>query len=226
MNEPFKFEEILETPNYSAAEAARYFHIAPSTLRYWTDGLCPLVKLASSNPRMLSFKNLAEFYVLEGLRRQGVPIRSIRRAIRYLLEQEKSEHPLADFDVRILNKHDLVLCSGRTGVNATMGGQYEIMDWIAPYLRRIDRSPAGRAQKIFPYIAKAHISEANPPQSVMIDPAISFGLPVLAGSRITTGFIASRYRGGDSLVDIAHSYDRPVAEIKEAIEWETGKKAA
>lgn len=226
MKERLKVDEILEIPNYSPAEAARYFHIAPSTLRYWTSGANALVKLASARPPMLSFKNLVEFYVLEGLRKQRMPMRSIRLAVGDLLKHENSRHPLADFDLRILNNRHLVLCNGQSGLNVSLGGQYEVMDWIRPYLRRVDRSPAGKAQKIFPYVTKMQIAEEDPPRSVVIDPTICFGLPVLAGSRITTGFIASRYRGGDSLADIANSYDRPLAEIKEAIEWETGKKAA
>ena len=58
----------------------------------------------------------------------------------------------------------------------------------------------------------------------MIDPNVCFGLPVLAGSRIKTGFLASRYRGGDSIAAIAKSYERPMGQIKEAIEWELGKE--
>jgi uncharacterized protein (DUF433 family) len=49
-------------------------------------------------------------------------------------------------------------------------------------------------------------------------------MPVLLGSRITTSFLAGRYRGGDSVPAIARSYGRPMADIKEAIEWEIGKE--
>ncbi len=110
-------------------------------------------------------------------------------------------------------------------LNVTLGGQYEIAEWVMPYLKRVDRDPHGKAKKIFPFLTKAQIAaDIEPPRSVLIDPNVCFGLPVLAGSRITTGFIASRYRGGDSLVVIANSYGRSLAEIKEAIEWETGKE--
>jgi uncharacterized protein (DUF433 family) len=74
------------------------------------------------------------------------------------------------------------------------------------------------------------INKEQPPKTVEINPAVCFGLPVLKDSRLTTGFLASRYRGGDSVPSIARSYGRPVAEIEEAIEWELGrsvkKKAA
>jgi uncharacterized protein (DUF433 family) len=217
--------DVAEMPNYSLAEAARYFHIPFSTVEYWTAGTCPIVKLASSKPRMLSFKNLVEFYVLEGLRHiHGLKLGAIRDAVDDLLEHENSEHPLADFELQTLNRRYLVFSREGTVLNASLHGQYEIPDWTAPYLKRVDRDVHGRAQKIHPFMKRSQIqADAEPPQIVVIDPNVCFGLPVLRGSRITTGFIASRNRGGDSVSAIARSYGRPVAEVKEAIEWETGR---
>ena len=219
-------ENVLELPNYSPIEASRYFHIHPSTLNYWTSGADPLVRFASTRPRLLSFKNLVELYVLEGLRRiHGLRLQSIRTAVEDLLEHETSAHPLADFELSTLNRRHIVFQrEGRT-VNSSLCGQYEFPEWATPYLRRVDRDVYGNAHKIFPFLKRSQITaDAEPPKAVVIDPNICFGLPVLSGSRITTGFLASRYRGGDSISAIARSYDRPVAEIKEAIEWETGKK--
>src|SRR6267378_1757948 len=72
----------LEMPNYSLIEAVRYFHIPFSTVEYWTSGTDPIVKLASISPKMLSFKNLVEFYVLEGLRHiHGLRLKAIRNAV-------------------------------------------------------------------------------------------------------------------------------------------------
>src|ERR1700685_4132542 len=97
---------VLEIPNYSPMEAARYFHIPPSTLAYWTEEPNQLVVLASHEPRLLSFKNLVELYVLEGLRTiHGVHTSRIRTAVNYLLEKERSRHPLADYDIRTEGKN-------------------------------------------------------------------------------------------------------------------------
>jgi len=221
--------DSLEIPNYSLAEAARYFHIPPATVSYWASGPKPMVTLASEGPRMLSFKNLVEFYVLEGLRHiHGLKLPSIRKGIRNLtalIQCEPSRHPLADYELRTLHGRDLVFVVEGNVINLTRYGQYEIPEWTIPYLRRVERDPRGLAQKIFPFTNKTQIqAKAEPPRTIVIDPNICFGLPVLAGSRITTGFLASRYRGGDRPADIARSYGRPLAEIKEAIEWETGRK--
>ena len=216
-------QSVLEMANYSPIEAVRYFHIPSSTLSYWTDEPNRLVVLPSEEPPLLSFKNLVELYVLEGLRKiHGVHTSRIRSAINFLLETEKSRHPLADYDIRTEGKNVLFYKRGKP-LNASLWGQYEIEEIVGGYLRRIDRDPYGVALRIFPYTkAEQLTNREQPPKTIEINPAVCFGLPVLRDSRLTTGFLASRFRGGDSVPSIAQSYGRSVAEIEEAIEWELG----
>ena len=217
-------QDVLEMPNYSPAEASRYFHIPSSTLAYWTEEPNRLVFLGSEEPPLLSFKNLVELYVLEGLRRiHGVHTSRIRSAICFLLGTEKSRHPLADYDIRTEGKNVVFYKKGKP-LNASLWGQYEMEEIVGGYLRRVERDPHGVALRIFPYTKPEQLSnKEQPPKTVEINPAVCFGLPVLRDSRLMTGFLASRFRGGDSVSSIAQSYGRPVAEIKEAIEWELGR---
>jgi uncharacterized protein (DUF433 family) len=210
--------------NYSPMEAVRYFHVPPSTLWYWTEEPNQLVAMPSQEPPLLSFKNLVELYVLEGLRKvHGVHTSRIRSAVNFLLESEKSRHPLADYDIRTEGKNVVFYKKGKP-LNASLWGQYEMEEIIGGYLRRIDRDPHGVALRIFPYTKREQLTnKEQSPETVEINPAVCFGLPVLKDSRLTTGFLASRFRGGDSVPSIAHSYGRSVAEIEEAIEWELGR---
>jgi uncharacterized protein (DUF433 family) len=215
---------VLEMANYSPMEAVRYFHIPSSTLAYWTEAPNQLVILPSEEPPLLSFKNLVELYVLEGLRKiHGVHTSRIRSAIEFLLSTEKSRHPLADYDIRTEGKNVVFYKRGKP-LNASLWGQYEMEEVVGTYLRRIERDPHGVALRIFPYTKREQLTnKEQPPKTVEINPAVCFGLPVLRDSRLTTGFLASRFRGGDSVSSIAQSYGRPVAEIEEAIEWELGR---
>lgn len=215
---------VLDMPNYSPMEAVRYFHVPPSTLAYWTEDPNQLVVLASQEPPLLSFKNLVELYVLEGLRKvHGVHTSRIRSALTFLLRTERSRHPLADYDIRTEGKNVVFYRRGKP-LNASLWGQYEMEEIIGAYLRRVERDPHGVALRIFPYTKREQLAnKEQPPQTVEINPAVCFGLPVLTDSRLTTGFLASRFRGGDSVPSIAKSYGRPVAEIEEAIEWELGR---
>jgi len=217
-------QNVLEMANYSPMEAVRYFHIPSSTLAYWTEEPNRLVFLPSDEPPLLSFKNLVELYVLEGLRKiHGVHTSRIRSAVNFLLKTEKSRHPLADYDIRTEGKNVVFYKKGKP-LNASLWGQYEMEEIVGGYLRRIERDPHGVALRIFPYTKREQLTnKEQPPRTVEINPAVCFGLPVLRDSRLTTGFLASRFRGGDSVSSIAQSYGRPVAEIEEAIEWELGR---
>jgi uncharacterized protein (DUF433 family) len=61
---------------------------------------------------------------------------------------------------------------------------------------------------------------------VVVDPRVSFGCPVLAGTGIATDVIAKRYKAGDSIAELADDYDRSQSEIEEAIRCELYREAA
>jgi uncharacterized protein (DUF433 family) len=219
---------VLNMPNYGPIEAVRYFHLPLSTMEYWVEGAQhALVKLASSRPSLLSFNNLVELFVLEGLRKiHHVNMSNIRSAVGYMLNNTRSTHPLAEYEIRTEGKYVWFYREGRP-INASKGGQFAFESIVTPYLKRVSRGPKGIAETIIPFTKKEYRNaQTESTKVVEIDPGRCFGMPVLLGSRITTSFLAGLYRGGDSVSAIARSYGRPMAEIKEAIEWEIGTKVA
>ena len=58
------------------------------------------------------------------------------------------------------------------------------------------------------------------PTMVVIDPRLSAGRPVIAGTGLATQLIAERYKAGESISDLAHDYERGNDEIEEAIRCE------
>src|SRR5579862_6847373 len=105
--------DVLEMPNYAPVEGSRYFHVPPSTVAYWTEEPNIVIKLAADNPPVLSFKNLVEFYVLEGLRKiHGVKLHRIREAVEDMRANERSLYPLADFDIKTDGKYVLFYREG------------------------------------------------------------------------------------------------------------------
>jgi uncharacterized protein (DUF433 family) len=220
-------QDVLEIPNYTPIEVVRYFHIPFHKFEYWTEGGShALIRLPGRKP-LISFKNLVEFYVLEGLREvHGVTLPNIRGALSYMLNSSDSRHPFADYEIRTDNK-DVWFFENDRPINASRHGQMALDAIVGPYLKRVLRNPRGLAQVIVPFTKKEQIAaKTEPPGVVEIDPKRCFGVPVLVGSRITTPFLAGRYRGGEAVPAIARSYGRPVAEVKEAIEWEIGEQAA
>jgi uncharacterized protein (DUF433 family) len=77
--------------------------------------------------------------------------------------------------------------------------------------------------RLYPFTRKRTPDE---PKAIVIDPRISFGRPVLAGSGIPTAVIAERYKAGESVDELADDYGRKRLEIEEAIRCELDERAA
>lgn len=84
-------------------------------------------------------------------------------------------------------------------------------------LRRIDRDPSGVPIKLYPF-TRNEVDE--PPTMVVIDPVVSAGRPVIAGTGLATQLIAERYKAGESINDLANDYERGTEEIEKAIRCE------
>ena len=213
-----------ELPAYTISEAAHYLSVPAATIRYWSlgrDGYEPLIAVPAKAPTLLSFLNLAELHVLAAIRRRHeVKMRSIREAIRYLSRHAKQEadkrHPLISSD---LETDGLDLFTEQYGqlINISQEGQTAMREVISTALRRIDRDPQGIPIKLYPF-TRAALDDA--PAMVVIDPTLSAGRPVIAGTGLVTQVIAERYKAGESVGDLARDYHRSAAEIEEAIRCE------
>jgi uncharacterized protein (DUF433 family) len=65
-----------------------------------------------------------------------------------------------------------------------------------------------------------------PNYTVVIDPKIGFGHPVLAGRGVPTIVIAQRYKAGESIASLMRDYGCEQVEIEEAIRCELHLEAA
>ena len=99
-----------------------------------------------------------------------------------------------------------------------------IQEVLQAHLHRIDRDFRGIPVRLYPFTRKRDLQEE--PRTVVIDPHVSFGRPVLAGTGIPTAVIAERYKAGESMDDLAEDYGRRRLEIEEAIRCELSVEAA
>lgn len=90
-------------------------------------------------------------------------------------------------------------------------------------MKRIERNSVGAAIRLYPFTRKREMDE---PRFIVIDPAVSFGRPVLAGTGVPTGAIAERYKAGESVPQLAADYGLSSEEIEEAIRCELQLEAA
>src|SRR5262249_3830297 len=97
-------------------------------------------------------------------------------------------------------------------------GQTGIREVLETLLQRVEREESGRALRLFPFTRAA--ASADEPRTIVIDPEVSFGAPVLKSTGIPTRVIEQRFTAGDSVEHLARDYGRPRDEIEEAIRWE------
>ena len=221
-------QDPRDLPAYSVVEAAHYLRLPTATLRGWaigrpyprSDGLQysePVLSLPDLNRPVLSFINLVEAHVLGAIRRRyRIPFHKVRSAVVFLKERLRSKHPLADYEFTTDRISLFIDHLGRF-INVTEEGQLAIRELLEVYLRRIERDPHGIPIRLYPFTRDP---EADEPRAVVIDPRISFGRPVLAGTGIATVIVAERFNAGESMEDLAVDYGRGRSDIEEAIRCE------
>ncbi len=210
-----------DLPAYSLAEASHYLAIPISTIRYWSAGREgvseALLRAAQYSPLALSFRNLVELHVLGAIRRRfAVSMPSVRKSLNYLKKQFDADRPLLAYEFETNGLHLFVERYGQL-INATLQGQAEMREVLAASLRRIERDDHGIPIRLFPFTRN---EMQNAPRMVVIDPDISFGRPVIAGTGIPTREIAARFKAGESIKELARDYGRPLEEIDEAVRCE------
>ncbi len=227
-------EDPRELPSYSIRETAHYLRIPVATLRSWVMGrfypteqgerhFAPIIALPDPKKPLLSFVNLVETHVLDAIRREhNVPLHKVRTALRYIKRQFPSDHPLADQSFETDGSNLFIEKLGQL-INVSQEGQLAMRELLDAHLRRIERDPSGLAVRLYLFTRRRTPHE---PKVVVIDPMISFGKPVLAGTGIPTAVIAERYKAGESMDELAGDYGRERSEIEEAIRCELEVEAA
>jgi uncharacterized protein (DUF433 family) len=223
-----------ELPAYSITEAARYLRMPEATLRSWvvgrpyprTDGrrfFRPVIRLPDSGRPVLSFINMVEAHVLEAIRRQeNIALHKVRTAVDFLERQYHSRHPLVEHQFET-DGLDLFIQKAVLLINLSQAGQLAMRDIVAAYLRRVERDAKGLPVRLYPFSRKR---EPDEPRAVVIDPFVSFGRPVLAGTGVVTAILAERFKAGESVEDLAKDYGRTALDIQEALRCELPLEAA
>lgn len=198
-----------------------------STLRAWVRGVDysepakrrfePLVRVPSGSPTLLTFTNVVELHVLSAIRRHhAVPMPKVRDALDYVAEHLHVDHPLASESFQTDGVDLFIERWGRL-LAVSRNGQVAMRHLLARHLERIDRDPEGLASRLWPFTRSPDIEQ---PRTVVLDPRIAFGRPVLANTGIPTEVLAERYKAGDTIHDLARDYGLQTGQVEEAIRVE------
>jgi uncharacterized protein (DUF433 family) len=163
-----------------------------------------------------------EAHVLAAIRRRhGVKLPKVRNALDYVRRQFQVERPLVDQTFQTDGLDLFVVRYGEL-INASREGQRAMKEIIGMYLERIERDAKGLPIKLYPFTrdTQAEAAPASDPRVVVMNPAVSFGRPVIAGTGIPVSSIYERYKAGDSVADLAQDFRLEIGAIEEAIRCE------
>ncbi len=178
-----------------------------------------LVKPADLGRKLLSFNNLCELHMLAAIRRHyRVSMPSVRSSLDFVQQTLRAERPLLGGEFLTNGVHLFIEHVGAV-LNISREGQTLLGNDFERDLARVERDARGLPIRLFPATRQA-ATVADQRMTVVVDPRLAFGRPVLANAGVTTAVISDRFLAGDSPVEMAEDYRVDERDIWEALRFE------
>jgi uncharacterized protein (DUF433 family) len=216
-----------EVPMYWLSEVALFTGVPDSTLKRWI-GQIASFKAIIAPPKdqyqqrhseaRLSFANLLEAHILDATRKRDIPIGRIRKGLEYLREQDPTaSHPLLTntfYSVPGVRDVFIRTLEGEP-INVSRHGQPGFGDILNEHLQRIEWDRTGPV-RLMPMRS----------ERVVIDLNVSGGQPVVRGTGVLATILTGRWHAGDTLEELAHGYQLPLEDVREAVRYIADAAAA
>ncbi len=144
-----------------------------------------------------------------------MPLPAVRQALNYAEKQLKIEHLLLREELRTSGGEIFLERFGEL-VNLSASGQLAVREIFEAHLSRLEWGSLKAATRLYPFV----FGETPGAKPIVIDPAISFGRPVVDRAFVSTRSIVERIDAGEEIADVAADYELSVEAIKEAVVFE------
>lgn len=221
---------VLEREMFSEAEAARLLQLSQSTLHYWLEGgdrrgklYLPVLREQSTGVRTVTWGEFVEAGLLRQYRRvHQVPMAELRAVIDRLRERLGTPYPLAHAQPFVGPGRELLEKAQAEAdlradfcLVAIASGQLVLTSAADTFFSRVEWKE-GLALGWRP-----HADEKSP---VRMRPDVRYGLPMVAGVR--TKVLWEHLEAGESVDEVATSFDLTPRQVRWANSYETGLRAA
>jgi len=174
------------------------------------------LKLAKGDPATLSFSNLIEAHVLRSLRTEhGAPLDAVRQALAYAQRELKIEQLLLREELCMVGG-ELFLATYGELMSLSASGQLAMRKVFEAHLKRVEWGKLRFPVRLYPFL----VSESADAKSIVIDPQISFGRPVVNKAFISTRSIVDRIDAGEKVEDVARDYNLRREAVEEVVVYE------
>lgn len=220
-------DQLIGVGLYTVSEAAKLTGIPAARIRRWLVGYHyrhgdderwsdPL--WTSEIPTLddtleLGFRDLMELRFVERFVSAGLSLHTVRLAINCAREQIGEERPFSTTRFRTDGRTVFLQISEEAGeprLIDLLRKQYAFNQVIEPSFKDIDFD-GGRAARWWPLTRR---------KSIILDPARSFGQPIISNSGVPTEAIANAVKVESSIGTVAKIFEIPVRAVKDAVLFE------
>ena len=219
---------------YTLPDAARILQLPLPKLRRWVGaadgssgadvgrkappyGVTPTDIRGSGRDKHIDFLTLIELFTIYQLRKMSVGFREIRAAHSELQGKFETHHPFALKGLLSDGQKIVKELDHEAYLILNDQGQRGFRAVLEDFFTQIDFAQASRlAERYYPLGKDA---------SVVVDPRVSFGRPVVRDTAIATETLFSLYKGGETEEFIANEFEIEESEVCDAVRFETRQAA-
>ena len=163
---------------------------------------------------LISFLDLIEVTVAGHMREMGISLPSIRKAKLNLERYLNTQHPFSHRDIytdgEVVFVHLQKAAQNDRELIDFVHQQHVIPEILMPYLKRVDYDSAT-------YLARTW----NISDGVVIDPARSYGKPIVCNCAIPTAVLAAAFKAnGRNTETVAEWYSVTAEDVQKAVQFE------
>ncbi|MHB8528670.1 MAG: hypothetical protein ACYC8V_04050 [Caulobacteraceae bacterium] len=212
---------------YTLAEAGRLLRLSPATLRRWLFGYHyshhgPLTEHAplwrpqyglDENEPLLGFRDLIEARIVGKLRKRGMGLPTIRACLALAREITGDEHPFSTRRLRTDGRRLFLEQGASEGPAAVLDlkeRQFVFRRIVEPSFVDLEFD-AETAARWWLLPGK---------RTIVLDPARSFGQPIVAEVGVRTARLAQAVRAEGSQARVARLYEIAPAAVRDALRFE------
>ncbi len=216
----------FDVPLYTIAEGARLLDVPATTFATWAKGYerfptqakpvhgaAIITAMPATRPEpSIPFIGLVEGQVVAALRRVGVSLQHIRRAVDVLQAEIGIAHALASRRLytdgaRLLYDYAERDTDNELAVVVTQ--QRVFAPIVREYLERITYGEDGFATRVIVPMTQRRLVE--------VDPARSFGQPVFIRGGVRVEDVIDRWKAGDALTEVADDFGVPLEDVEDVL---------
>jgi len=162
----------------------------------------------------LAFLDLVEIRFVDAFLNQGVTWQVLRKAAAKAQDFVGTSHPFSTRKFKTDGRHifaELEDAKGGTSLIELLKSQHYFERVISPYLKDLEFD-GDEPSRWWPLGLNR--------RQIVIDPARSFGQPIIATRGIPTAVLAQAVKAHGSIAEVARWYETDVASVKAAVRFE------